>query len=294
MVLFISSRTNSHFKSWSITLEHLLVWWHWNSLWFYKVIAEFDFIEYFVRLLCRFLKVHIFNCWVLASLRFVFLGIILVQTTQRNLLGFTLEHSILFFDVLDLSLKSFVNTLGIVECAQLWDLKLTWSSVISSGWWNTSFDTLTSCICSWGISSWSFGTWLGWFRMLNYFTYVTIIVLISSKIFRREEIDFVHFVFRTFSSLFFFRLRFRQWFSISLIFSSWIHVLVEGEVKLITFFFISDWLLQKLSFELFFDFKNLVHLINLGLITSFLISKFIFGQINQIRTIHVDSVDLII
>ena len=205
LVLLISISSNSYLKSWCISLEHLLVWWHWNSLWFDEIIAEFNLIEYFIWLLCRFLEVHIFNSWVLACLRLVFVAIILVQATKGNFLCLSLEHGILFFDVLDLSLKSFVNALSIIKSAQLWDLKLTWSSVISARWWNTSFDTLTSSSYSWSISSGSFGTWLsGWFRMLD-FTYVTMVVLISLSIIWREQIDLIHFVFRSLSTLFFLR-----------------------------------------------------------------------------------------
>ena len=205
MVLPISICTDSYLKSWSISLEHLLIWWHWNSLWFDEIIAKFNLVEYFIWLLCRFLEVHIFNSWVLACLRLVFVGIILVQATKGNFLGFSLEHGILFFNILNLSLKSFVNALSFVKSAQLWNLKLTWSSVISAWWWNASFDALTSSSYSWSISSGSFGTWLCRFRMLDYFTYVTIVVLISLRILWREQIDLIHFIFRSFSSLFFLR-----------------------------------------------------------------------------------------
>ena len=204
LVCPVSIGPNTNLKCWSVSLEHLLVWRHWNSLWLDEIIAELDLIEYFIWLLRRFLKVHVFSSWVLAGLRLVFLLIILVQTAKRNLLCFTLEHGILLFDILDLSLKSFVDALSIVKCAQLRNLKLTWSSVVSTGWWNTSFDTLACSSYSLSISCGSLGTWLSRrFRMLNYFTYVTIIILISLTILWREQIDLIHFIFRAFSSLFF-------------------------------------------------------------------------------------------
>ena len=205
LILPVSIGSNTNFKCWSISLEHLLVWRHWNSFWLDEIIAEFDLIEYFVWLLCRFLKVHVFDSRILAGLRLVFLLIVLVQTTEGNFLGFTLEHGILFFDILHLSLKSLINTLSIIKGTELRNLKLTWSSMISTGWWNTSFDTLACSSYSLSISCGSLGTWLcRRFWMLNYITYVTLVVFISLTILRREQIDLIHFIFRTLSTLFFF------------------------------------------------------------------------------------------
>ena len=135
---------------------------------------------------------------------------------------------------------------------------MLWYFTWSSGWWHSSFLTLTNF--SWvscSVSCGGFCTWLRWF----WFGYCFRNMFHLCAIFRWKQLNFTHFVS---TSLFTFsRWGLSTWILFLIdFFWVWIHILVESKVKLNNIFFVFYFFilsLFKLIFKAFIDFEFLFH-----------------------------------